>query len=702
MIPRFYHTWFALCTVFTFASAIRFTNIATDPASGLSDYRRAGSPPLLEQLAKFKNYTGQVTPLNEFPFFPIHPNGQPGIAIFDYDNDGDDDILVPNGPQRANSLFKNLLIENGKLEFTDVGIHAGLPLIAQDCTGVCYGDMDNDGYDDVIILVRDEPNHIFRNLGDGTFEDRSGCTSGFGLTDIIGTSNCQVGDVNEDGLLDIHVGNTFDWKQNIPVFGTLFDNPFFLNQPDELFLNLGDFKFEDVSNSSGAVRQELNNITWAAVLWDYDGDGHLDIVKAQDVNIMAVLKGDGTGHFVDVTASLKLTGLPNAGGFMGIAIANFDTDGDDDMWVSNFGTYGTAVNITGRVSRTIAEAIANGVDPGDALDLRSTTGFNFRNDGTFERYPIIGTLEATPFGWGIIAIDYDLDGCHDILFYGGIDWGASLNLGNPGAILRNAYCNGTFIFDRQALDPATNHSLMVEHGVATGDFNLDGFPDQAMAVAAVYDNPDMPTNLVPQTFSPPYGSPFDDLSFNADPFEFLFENGPPVAIFKGPQFLPSEGPLVVEMNDASNDNHFVSVRLKGMVGLTPQGKVNRNGFGARILSTPGLIYSLPTASVPVLGGSSHASQDSSVKIFGLRDKYFTDIEVHWPGKIKNKLYYVIAGKRLVFPEIPCSFDDPNISSSEYKTCVWDALSDAEEAGFIDFFEKFHFYFSAIRAFHEAH
>jgi hypothetical protein len=678
--------------------AIQFQNIATDPASGLSDYVRAESPLLIEQLNKFKNFSGQETPLSEFQFFPVHPNGQPGIVAFDFDNDGDVDIYAPNGPGSPNALFKNQFIETGNLTFVDVTSESGVSLTEQDCTGACFGDLDNRGLNDLIVLVRDDTNHIFKNNGDGTFTDISGSSSGFGLTNFNGTSNCILGDVNEDGRLDIHVGNTFEWRENIPVFGTIFDNPFFLNSPDELYLNLGGFQFEDVSNSSGAIRQDLNNITWAQVFYDFDGDGHLDLIKAQDVNIIAVLKGDGHGFFVDVTADVGLSGIENAGGWMGISVADFNYDGLLDFWVTNFGTYTTALNITGRVSRTVADAIANGVPPGDALDIRSTTGFNFQSNGTFVRYPIIGTLEATPFGWGNSASDYDNDGCIDHAFFGAIDWGAGLALNNPGTFLMNPNCDGEFVYDSSVRDPATNHSLMVEHGVATADFNNDGFPDLVIAVAANYDNDSMPTDFVPQTILP-YGGPLDDEAVNANPFEFVFPSaGPPFARFKGKEFLPSQGKLLLDINNADNDNKFITVQVKGMIGLTPDGKVNRNGFGVQIKSTPvNGDKSGKISYIPVLGGSSHASQDSEVKTFGLANGHLTDVEVIWPGNVRNKLFNVWEGKRLIFPEIPCSFDDQDLNIFQYTRCVTKALKDAKNAGFINIIDFAKFLYSAIKA-----
>lgn len=670
---------------------IQFHEIVGSGVSGLDAYRRIGTPELQEKLNQFKGFTGQISPLETFIDYPIHPNGQPGLAILDFDGDGDQDMYVTNGPGRANSLFENRLIPEGHVRFEDIAAQAGVELSADDSTGVCYGDLDNDGDQELLVLVRNAPNHLFNNEGNGRFSDISGVMSGFGTNTTEGASNCQLGDVNEDGLLDIHIGNTFDWLSNAPVFGTILEGKPELNSPDELFINLGDLTFSDSSDSSG-IRSGENAVTWAAVMWDYDGDGHLDIVKAQDINTMAILKGDGKGHFTDVTAAAGMSGLASGGDWMGIAVADYNGDGTEDMWVTNFGTYTTAIPLTGRVSRTIEDAIADDDNAANALDLRSTKSFVNNGDGSFTEQSLIGNLEATPFGWGIVSLDYDNNSCHDVAYFGGLDWGPGIALNNPGVILNNANCDGNMIHDPKALDAVTDYGLRVDHGVATGDFNLDGFADLAIVASAVYDNPNLQTELLPCCFGP-YGGPFDNDFLNAAPFEFVFpEQQPPFAVFKSTDFLPSEGGLSLQINGADNSNNYVTVELVGMKNLTPQGQVNRNGFGAHIWVKP---QGMSATKLPVLGGSSHASQNSSVKIFGLGSARYADIEIEWPNKIRNRLGRVRAGTVVKFPEIPCSIDDTKIGFFKYFKCVRQALSHAVDQGFISRQERTHFLQSAL-------
>ncbi len=102
--------------------------------------------------------------------------------------------------------------------------------------------------------------------------------------------------------------------------------------------------------------------------------------------------------------------------------------------------------------------------------------------------------------------------------------------------------------------------------------------------------------------------------------------------------------------------------------------------------------------LPVLGGASHASQDSSVKIFGLGGSHDSHIEVEWPNRVRNMLHNVVAKSRVTFPEIPCSFDTPDLSFREYHQCVDEALTDAVDHGIISKKEKWKFWISAIIAF----
>ncbi len=139
---------------------ITFTNVAT-PANGIT-YARTATP---SRLAVRRAIEAQSPiPTATFnavsrPNSPMKPWGIPGIALFDYDNDGDLDIYVTNGPGTPNSLYKNMLKETGKLTFVDVAVQAGVDATAQDSSAVCFGDIDNDGNDEPLRPGRRRSEH---------------------------------------------------------------------------------------------------------------------------------------------------------------------------------------------------------------------------------------------------------------------------------------------------------------------------------------------------------------------------------------------------------------------------------------------------------------------------------------------------------------------------------------------------------------
>ncbi|MEO0974555.1 MAG: FG-GAP-like repeat-containing protein, partial [Pseudomonadota bacterium] len=154
---------FALPSV---AQEVEFTDIARDPATGLS-YARAPSPrdAIFDALKAREVYLSE-----DIPFTPMKSRGANGIAIFDVDDDGDLDLYLTNGPGAANSLFESAFAQTGQMTFVDVGVDAGVAASDQDSSGTCAGDLDNDGDPDLLVLGTGEPNRLFRNDG-GTFTD---------------------------------------------------------------------------------------------------------------------------------------------------------------------------------------------------------------------------------------------------------------------------------------------------------------------------------------------------------------------------------------------------------------------------------------------------------------------------------------------------------------------------------------------------
>ena len=162
----------------------------------------------------------------------------------------------------------------------------------------------------------------------------------------------------------------------------------------------------------------------------------------------------------------------------------------------------------------------------------------------------------------------------------------------------------------------------------------------------------------------------------------------------GPEF--DRGTLAIELNSADNRNHWVSVRLRGAMGITKGGVVNRDGIGAVVSFTPR--KSMNTAMQPILGGSSYASQHTLAANFGLGSAKKGQVDVLWPGGVRNRLYNLKRSEQILFPEIPCSYDAEWDSFAEYIDCVDDALDELIETGVITDKQARRFNTSAKKAF----
>ncbi len=673
-------------------SSVKYTDVTAEVGISYSRTRsqREAIFDFLKSLPEYK--------MSDIAVTPMHGRGVPGVAIFDHDNDGDQDIYVTNGPGAANSLFSNQLEESGTLGFVDVGTTSGAAASAQDSSGVCVGDIDNDGDDDLLVLGLNETNVLYRNDGNGAFSDISHL--GDIGTDSLGSIGCTMGDVDNDGLIDIVVGNAWSGCINVvPPLGTqcgfehqfpIFAEPFALNDHNQMFMNQGGGVFTDASASSGIEDTSgfdppadgSPTISWAIALVDVDQDGDLDIVHADDQaaipnkaqggidrGVMHILHNDGTGHFTDVSAQ---AGVNKDGSWMGLAFGDLNCDGEMDIFGSNLGDY--------------MFAAVFGADVYELGGLASRWFLGNAN-GTYSD-PGVGRLVATPFGWGASVVDYDNDGDQDIIYHGGLDVGPFIEGSNPGAILENQDCSAQFFNATRKTGSDTNHLERAVLGMATGDLNNDGFPD-TVSVSS-FNTPD---GLLPAYAMFQYGSTFDGggISMTFAP------TGPGTFAFTGIQY--PDGDLSVEINSGDNGNHWLKVDTIGSVGTTAAGSVNRGGIGAVVTVTPK--HGKPSLK-PVTAGSSYASTHSSDLTFGLGEASRARVDVLWPGGAKNRLYNVHAGTNVRFVEIPCSIDDQGLSFPQYVHCVNTALDDLRSAGVIGHGEKVKLRAGAIHGWHDEH
>jgi len=327
-----------------------------------------------------------------------------GVAFYDYDNDGWLDIFFVNGTrlegftkgeEPLSRLFKN----NRDGTFTDVTLKAGVGRSGWG-QGVCIGDYDNDGFEDLFVTYFGK-NVLYHNNGDGTFTDVS-VKAGVAGTRNRWSTGCAFLDYDRDGKLDLFVANYIDMDlatAPVPESGPCLYKgvmvacgpPGLKGSKNILYHNNGDGTFTDVSEKSG-ILDTAGTYGLGVLVADFDNDGWPDIYVADDSVSSILYQNKKNGKFVDVAleagCALSPDGKPQAG--MGVSTADYDLDGNLDIVKTNFA--------------------------GDTPSLyHSLGGANFE-DATFTA----GLGAHTQFlGWGCGFFDFDNDGWPDILICNG-------------------------------------------------------------------------------------------------------------------------------------------------------------------------------------------------------------------------------------------------------------------------------------------
>ncbi len=266
-----------------------------------------------------------------------------GLALFDYDGDGLIDIYFLNGAplpgcntteRPRNALYRN----EGNWHFTDVTEEAGVGDTGF-ALGVAVGDYDNDG--DADIYVNNfGPNVLYRNNGDGTFTDVTE-QAGVGAGNLVGAGACFL-DIEGDGDLDLYVANYVDFNFQNHVARTLDGFPEYAGPkdyrpvPDVLYRNNGDGTFTDVSASSGIGKYAGTGM--GMVCADVDADGDTDIFVLNDVAGNFFFRNDGTGHFEEeaLFAGLAYNLNGHELGSMGVDCGDADNDGRLDFFMTSY------------------------------------------------------------------------------------------------------------------------------------------------------------------------------------------------------------------------------------------------------------------------------------------------------------------------------------------------------------------------------
>jgi hypothetical protein len=387
-----------------------------------------------------------------------------GAAFYDYDNDGWLDIFLvngwrlegfPAGHEPSSHLFKN----NRDGTFTDVTAKAGLSHSGWG-QGVCVGDYDNDGFEDLFVTYYGK-NVLYHNNGDGTFTDVSEKAGVAGKKTRWGTG-CAFVDYDRDGHLDLFVANYIDLDlatAPVPESGPcLYKSVMVACGPpglnggkNILYHNNGDGTFIDVTEAAGITRANGTTYGLGVLVADFDNDGWPDIYVANDSTASALYQNKKNGKFEDIAieagCALSADGKPQAG--MGVSAGDYDLDGNLDIVKTNFA--------------------------GDTPSLYHNRGGADFDDATFTG----GLGMHTQFlGWGCGFFDFDNDGWPDILICNGHVYPEVEQLRTEAGyaqrkLLYRNQRNGHF--EDVSLNAGSGISTpSASRGCAFGDFDNDG------------------------------------------------------------------------------------------------------------------------------------------------------------------------------------------------------------------------------------
>ncbi len=386
-----------------------------------------------------------------------------GVAIFDYDNDGWPDIFVVNGTNLegfppAKGPTSHLYRNNHDRTFKDVTVEAGLIATGWG-QGVCVGDYDNDGWEDLYVTYYGK-NRLYHNLK-GVFTEVAQQAGVAGSGKSWGTG-CAFVDYDRDGLLDLIVANYVDfdlstaptpgarascvWK-GVPVMCGPRGLP---GAKNILYHNRGNGTFEDVTSKAHIDRTDGHYSLGISTL-DFDDDGWPDIYVACDSTPSILYHNNRDGTFTDLAvtagAAFNEDGREQAG--MGTSVADFNGDGRPDIFKTNFSD--------------------------DTSTLYRNNG-----DGTFEDATFAAGLglHTQYLGWGTMFFDFDNDGWPDLIVANGhvypeVDkYHLGSNYQEPRILYHNNG-NGTFT-DISASAGVGITTVASSRGLAVGDLWNDG------------------------------------------------------------------------------------------------------------------------------------------------------------------------------------------------------------------------------------
>ena len=332
--------------------------------------------------------------------------GNNGVACGDIDNDGFDEIYVCQPAGLPNRLYRN----RGDGRFEDITEAAGVGIL-DDTSSAVFADTDNDGNQDLIVVRAAGP-MLFRNLGKGKFQLQPEAFR-FAQPPQGTFTGAALADYDRDGWLDIYFC-LYSYYEGIDQYR--YPTPYYdaRNGPPNFFLrNNRDGTFRDVTADAG-LNQNNNHFSFDGGWCDYNNDGWPDLYVVNDFGRKNLYRNNGNGTFTDVAEE---AGVVDVGPGMSCSWFDYDNDGNQDLYVCDmWEPAGTRVSMQQAFMKDAPESVR-------ALYRRHAKGnslFHNQGNGSFADRGAAAGVEKAGWSWSCAAWDFDHDGHSDLYVANGM------------------------------------------------------------------------------------------------------------------------------------------------------------------------------------------------------------------------------------------------------------------------------------------